>query len=263
MINRIAVGFVAGFLVLPAFALDVSEYHLVDLSHPYNSKTLYWPTSPSSFERRELAFGETDGGYFYSAFSICTPEHGGTHLDAPQHFAADGLPTDAIPLGNLIAPAIVIDVSKKAAADRNYRLSARDVRLFEDQHGRIKPGAIVLLRSGWSQYWPDAKSYLGDDTPGDASKLQFPSYGEDAARLLVEDRKVAILGVDTASIDFGKSQDFVVHRVAAARNVSGLENLTNLHRLPATGSLVLALPMKIEGGSGGPVRVVALVPKSP
>ena len=263
MIKRIALSFIAGFVALPALALDVSEYHLVDLSHPYNSDTLYWPTSPSRFERRQLAFGETDGGYFYSAFSICTPEHGGTHLDAPQHFAADGFPTDAIPLENLIAPAIVIDVSKKAAADRNYRLSARDVRLFEDQHGRIKPGDIVLLRSGWSQYWPDAKSYLGDDTPGDASNLQFPSYGEDAARLLVEERKVAILGVDTASIDFGKSQDFVVHRVAAARNVSGLENLTNLHRLPATGSLVVALPMKIEGGSGGPVRVVALVRKSP
>ena len=263
MINRITLGFIAGFLALPALALDVSEYDLVDLSHPYNNDTLYWPTSPSRFERRQLAFGETDGGYFYSAFSICTPEHGGTHLDAPQHFAAAGLPTDAIPLENLIAPAVVIDVSKKAAADRNYRLSARDVRLFEDQHGRIKPGDIVLLRSGWSQYWPDAKSYLGDDTPGDASNLQFPSYGEDAARLLVEERKVAILGVDTASIDFGKSQDFVVHRVAAARNVSGLENLTNLHRLPATGSLVVALPMKIEGGSGGPVRVVALVRKSP
>ena len=263
MIKRIALSFIAGFVALPALALDVSEYHLVDLSHPYNSDTLYWPTSPSRFERRQLAFGETDGGYFYSAFSICTPEHGGTHLDAPQHFAADGFPTDAIPLENLIAPAIVIDVSKKAAADRNYRLSARDVRLFEDRHGRIKPGDIVLLRSGWSQYWPDAKSYLGDDTPGDASNLQFPSYGEDAARLLVEERKVAILGVDTASIDFGKSQDFVVHRIAAARNISGLENLTNLHRLPATGSLVVALPMKIEGGSGGPVRVVALVRKSP
>lgn len=263
MIKRIALSFIAGFVALPALALDVSEYDLVDLSHPYNSDTLYWPTSPSRFERRQLAFGETDGGYFYSSFSICTPEHGGTHLDAPQHFAADGLPTDAIPLENLIAPAIVIDVSKKAAADRNYRLSARDVRLFEDRHGRIKAGDIVLLRSGWSQYWPDAKSYLGDDTPGDASNLQFPSYGEDAARLLVEERKVAILGVDTASIDFGKSQDFVVHRIAAARNVSGLENLTNLHRLPATGSLVVALPMKIEGGSGGPVRVVALVRKSP
>ncbi len=263
MIKRIALSFIAGFVALPALALDVSEYDLVDLSHPYNSDTLYWPTSPSRFERRQLAFGETDGGYFYSSFSICTPEHGGTHLDAPQHFAADGLPTDAIPLENLIAPAIVIDVSKKAAADRNYRLSARDVRLFEDRHGRIKPGDIVLLRSGWSQYWPDAKSYLGDDTPGDASNLQFPSYGEDAARLLVEGRKVAILGVDTASIDFGKSQDFVVHRIAAARNISGLENLTNLHRLPATGSLVVALPMKIEGGSGGPVRVVALVRKSP
>ncbi len=263
MIIRIALGFIAGFFALPAFALDVGEYHLVDLSHPYSSETLYWPTSPSSFERIELAFGETDAGYFYSAFSICTPEHGGTHLDAPQHFAADGFSTDRIPLENLIAPAIVIDVSKKAAADRNYRLTARDVRSFEDQHGRINPGAVVLLRTGWSQYWPDAKSYLGDDTPGDASKLQFPSYGEDAALLLVAERKIAILGVDTASIDFGRSRDFIVHRLAAIRNVSGLENLTNLDRLPATGSLILALPMKIEGGSGGPVRVVALVRKSP
>ena len=119
----------------------------------------------------------------------------------------------------------------------------------------------MLLRTGWSRYWPDAKAYLGDDTPGDASKLEFPSYGADAARLLVEERGVTVLGVDTASTDYGKSTDFAVHRIAAARNVSNLENLTNLDRLPATGALVFALPMKIEGGSGGPVRVVALVPR--
>jgi kynurenine formamidase len=100
---------------------------------------------------------------------------------------------------------------------------------------------------------------LGDDTPGDASRLSFPSYGTDAAALLVEERAVAMLGVDTASIDYGASQDFPVHRLAAARNVGGLENLTNLVELPATGFTVLALPMKVEGGSGGPVRVVALV----
>ncbi len=263
MLNRIAFIVIVAFFSLPAIALDISDYDLVDLSHSYGSDTLYWPTSPSRFEKTVISFGETESGGFYSAFSICTPEHGGTHLDAPLHFAADGFPTDKIPLENLIAPAVVIDVSEKAAADRNYLLSANDVRSFEDQHGRINPGAIVLLRTGWSKYWPNAESYLGDDTPGDASKLTFPSYGADAARLLVEERKVAILGVDTASIDFGRSQDFVVHRAAAARNVSGLENLTNLDSLPATGSLVLALPMKIEGGSGGPVRVVALVRKNP
>ena len=260
MIHRIASGFIAGILALPAFALDVSEVQLIDLSHSYNSDTLYWPTSPSKFEKQELAFGETADGYFYSAYSISTPEHGGTHLDAPRHFAADGFPTDRIPLENLIGNAVVIDVSHKAAADRNYVLSASDVRAFEDQYGRISPGDIVLLRTDWNQFWPDAKTYLGDDTPGDASRLQFPSYGEDAARLLVEEREVAILGVDTASTDFGQSRNFVVHRIAAARNVSNLENLTNLDRLPPTGAVVFALPMKIEGGSGGPVRVVALVP---
>ena len=262
MITRIAAGFVAAVLSGPAFGLDISKYELVDLSHPYGSKTLYWPTSPSRFEKTTLAYGESDGGYFYSAFSICTPEHGGTHLDAPLHFAKDGYPTDKVPLDNLIAPAVVIDVSEKAAANHNYLLSAADIQDFEEKYGRIESGTIVLLRTGWSRYWPDAKTYLGDDTPGDATNLVFPSYGEDAARLLVEERNVAILGVDTASTDFGKSQDFVVHRIAAARQVSNLENLTNLAKLPPTGALVMALPMKIEGGSGGPVRVVALVRKA-
>jgi kynurenine formamidase len=261
MKRRIAIALIGLLFFSPALPLDIGEYQLVDLSHSYGDDTLYWPTSPSKFEKTELAFGDTEAGYFYSAFSICTPEHGGTHLDAPMHFARDGLPTERIPLGNLIAPAVVIDVTTKAAADRNYRLGVDDVEAFEERHRRIEPGTIVLLRTGWSQYWPDAKKYLGDDRPGDASNLSFPSYGEGAARLLVEERKVSILGVDTASADFGQSQDFVVHRIAAANNVSNLENLTNLDKLPPTGALLIALPMKIEGGSGGPVRVVALVPK--
>lgn len=127
--------------------------------------------------------------------------------------------------------------------------------------GRIPAGAIVLLRTGWSRFWPNAKAYLGDDTPGDASKLSFPSYGVEAARMLVEERRAGVLGVDTASIDYGRSTEFMVHRIAAARDVPGLENLTNLDQLPATGATVIALPMKIAGGSGGPVRVVAMIPR--
>ncbi|MFQ6005554.1 MAG: cyclase family protein [Woeseia sp.] len=262
MFRQISFALIVALYTLSACALDISEYELVDLSHSYGSDTLYWPTSPSKFEKKELAFGKTEGGYFYSAFSICTPEHGGTHLDAPLHFAADGFPTDRVPLENLVSTAVVIDISNQAAKDRNYVLSAADVRAFEDRQGRIAPGTIVLLRTDWSRRWPDARSYLGDDVPGDASNLSFPSYGEGAARLLVEQRQVAVLGVDTASTDFGQSKNFAVHRIAAARNVSNLENLTNLDRLPPTGALVVALPMKIEGGSGGPVRVVALVPRS-
>lgn len=258
---RTVLGVLASITSLSAFALETADYQLIDLSHSYGEDTLYWPTSPSAFEKEELAFGLTDGGWFYSAYSVCTPEHGGTHLDAPVHFAKGGDTTENIPLENLVAKAVVIDVSEKAAADRNYRLTAEDLREFENRHGKIAPGTIVLLRTDWSQYWPDAMAYLGDDTPGDASNLQFPGYGEAAARILAEDRRVAMLGVDSASVDYGKSQDFIVHRIGSAQGVANLENLTNLDQLPATGATILALPMKIEGGSGGPVRVVALVPK--
>jgi len=182
-------------------------------------------------------------------------------MDAPFHFHSEGQTVDEISLEQLIAPAVVIDVSEQSAADRNYRLSADDVQHFEAEHGVIPEGAVVLLRTGWAQYWPDRKVYMGDDTPGETSQLSFPSFGEDAARLLVE-RGIAGLGVDTASIDYGQSKDFIVHRIVAERNVYGLENLANLDRLPPTGATVIALPIKIEGGSGGPVRAIALIPRS-
>ena len=244
---------------VPQTPLDLSTYRMVDLTHAYGNRTVYWPTSPTKFSLERLAYGKTEGGYFYAANTLCTPEHGGTHLDAPLHFAEGRRSTDLVPLEQLIANAVVIDVSAKADKDRDYRATREDVLAFEKDHGRIAAGAIVLLRTGWSRHWPNAKAYLGDDTPGDASKLSFPSYGVDAARLLVEERRAAALGIDTASIDFGRSTDFQVHRIAAAQNVPGLENLTNLDQLPATGTLMIALPMKIEGGSGGPLRAVALV----
>jgi kynurenine formamidase len=258
---RTVLGVLVSFLSLSTFALDLSDYRLIDLSHSYGENTLYWPTSPTAFEKEVLDYGISEDGYFYSAYTVCTPEHGGTHIDAPVHFSADGNSTEKIPLESLLAPALVIDASDKAAADRNYRLTADDVHEFENEHGEIAAGTIVLMRTDWSNHWPDAIAYLGDDTPGDASKLQFPGFGAEATRILTEERKVAMLGVDTASVDYGKSQDFIVHRIGAAQGVSNLENLTNLSQLPATGATILALPMKIEGGSGGPVRVVALVPK--
>jgi kynurenine formamidase len=241
--------------------LDITGQRIVDLSHSYGPDTLYWPTSPTKFKLEALASGQTPGGYFYSANTFCTPEHGGTHLDAPVHFFEKGLTADKVPLQQLIAPAVVIDASKQSAADRNYRLTREDVAAFEKAHGRIERGTIVLLRTGWSRHWPNAKAYLGDDTPNDASKLSFPSYGAEAARFLVDERGVGALGVDTASTDYGRSTDFEVHRILAPKNVVGLENLTNLDQLPARGAVVIALPMKIEGGSGGPLRAVALVPR--
>ena len=241
--------------------LDISAYRLVDLTHAYSAKTVFWPTSPTRFSLDRLAYGKTDAGYFYAANTLCTPEHGGTHLDAPIHFAEGRRTAEQIPLEQLIGPAVVIDVTAKAGADRDYRLTRDDVLQFEKQHGAIRPGAIVLLRTGWSRHWPNARAYMGDDTPGDASRLSFPGYGVESAKLLAEDRRAAALGIDTASIDYGRSTDFMVHRIAAAQNVPGFENLTNLDQLPPVGATIVALPMKIEGGSGGPLRAVALVPR--
>ena len=243
----------------PAFG-GTDAYRLVDLSHAYSEDTLIWPSDPSGFVLTELASGETPAGYFYSAYLLNLPEHSGTHLDAPHHFSANGDTNDEITLARLMAPAVVIDVVAQASADRDYRLSVEDVLAHERRHGAIAAGSIVLLHTGWDRYWPDALAYLGDDTPGDASRLSFPSYGEAAARLLVEERRVAVLGVDTASIDYGRSSDFPVHRVVAAANVPAIENLTGLGALPRQNFTVIALPMKIKGGSGGPVRVVALTP---
>ena len=245
-----------------AQSFELTRYRLVDLTHAFGSRTLYWPTAPSGFRLEQLAFGQTPAGYFYSAYAFSAPEHGGTHLDAPIHFAARGTTADRVPLEQLVAPAVVIDVSAKAGVDPVYRLTRADVVAFEQQHGRIGRGSIVLLRTGWSARWPDRLAYFGDATAGDASKLRFPSYGPEAAEFLVRDRGIAALGVDVASIDYGPSTDFPVHRIAAAANVPGFENLTRLDEVPPTGAIVIALPMKIEGGSGGPLRAIALAPRA-
>lgn len=240
---------------------DLATAKIVDLTHPFDAQTIYWPTSPSAFELKSLANGPTPGGWFYSSNTLCTPEHGGTHLDAPIHFAKDGATADQIDPRRLIAPAAVLDIRKKTASDPDYRLSVDDVKDWEKRHGAIAPGTIVLLETGWGSRWPDKKAYLGDDTPGDASKLHFPSYGRESAEYLVRERRVGALGVDTASIDYGASKDFIVHQVANGAGVPGLENVARLDALPESGAWVVALPMKIAGGSGGPLRIVALLPR--
>ncbi len=243
----------------PSSVFDLARARVVDLTHSFDDRTPYWPTATSGFELKTLHKGKTPAGFFYSAYSFCAPEHGGTHLDAPFHFAEGAHTADEVPLAQLMAAGVVIDVSTKAAADPDYRLTVADVRAWEARNGAVPAGAIVLLRTGWSARWPDRKRYLGDDTPGDASHLHFPSYGREAAELLVRERKVGALGVDTASNDYGPSTDFPVHQVAAAANVPGLENLAHLDQLPETGAWIVALPMKIGGGSGGPLRAVALL----
>ncbi len=244
-----------------SLAFDLTRAHIVDLTHVFDEATLYWPNAPSNFKLTSLAHGPTPRGFFYAANSFCAPEHGGTHLDAPIHFAEHGWTAEQVPVERLVRPGVVIDVRAQADADADYRLTLDDVKAWEKRNGPVPEGVIVLLRTGWSSRWPDRKRYFGDDTPRDASKLHFPSYGVAAAQYLVTTRRVAALGVDTPSIDHGPAQDFEVHQVAARANVLGLENLTALDELPERGAWIVALPMKIAAGSGGPARVIALLPR--
>lgn len=263
VMRRFAMPFVlAATLASPLAAqgLDIARAEIVDLTHGIDNNTIFWPTERKTFELIEEHNGLTERGFFYAANRFCLPEHGGTHIDAPFHFAKKGLTAGAMPVERFVGPAAVIDISAKAAADADYTLSVDDVTAWEASHGKIAPGTIVVLRTGWSSRWPDKRAYLGDDTPGDASHLHFPSYGVDAVRLLIE-RGVFVIGVDTASIDNGPSKDFLVHQAVGAANVAGLENLTNLDRLPETGAWLAALPMKIARGSGAPARVIAFVPR--
>jgi len=250
---------VAPVAPLKAQGLDPTSAKIIDLTHAIDANTIFWPTEAKTFELIEEHKGLTEHGYFYAANRFCSPEHGGTHIDAPYHFSERGETVAAIPVDRLLGRAVVIDVSAKAAKDPDYTLKPGDVAAWEAVHGEIPKGAIVLLRTGWSSRWPDKRAYLGDDTPGDASNLHFPSFGPEAARLLVE-RGANVLGVDTASVDNGPSKEFLVHRILGAANVVGLENLTNLDSVPATGAWVLALPMKIANGTGAPARVVAFLP---
>lgn len=235
----------------------------IDLSYPFNEEAVYWPTA-SPFELTVEAAGQTDAGYWYAANSFRAAEHGGTHLDAPIHFAEGKRTVAEIPLDDLMGPTIVVDVSSAATEDVDYLVDIAAMEAWEAEHGTIPGRAIVLLKTGWGTRWPDRSSYLGTAElgPGAVADLHFPGLAPDAATWLVEKRGVRAVGIDTASIDRGQSTEFRAHRVLAQANVPIFENVANLDRLPPTGAWMLALPMQIERGTGGPLRAVAFVPGS-
>ena len=234
----------------------------IELGHAFGPSTIYWPTDTLGFQLTELAYGHTEGGYFYASYSFASAEHGGTHLDAPIHFAEGRRAAHEIPLSSLITMASVVDVSDSADANPDYLFSADDLVAWEAEHGRIADGTALLVRTGWSSRWNDRTAYLGTSMTGPESvpELHFPGIGTDAAQWLVDNRNIAAIGIDTPSIDYGQSSDYRSHVILYSENIVGFENLTNLDRLPATGAGIVALPMKIEGGSGGPLRIVGWVP---
>lgn len=249
----------AGGIIAALFSGAGAEW--IDMSYAYDESTIFWPTA-RPFELEVVAAGMTEGGYYYAANNFCTAEHGGTHLDAPVHFAEGKSTAERIPVQRLVGPAAVVDAGAAAATDPDYQVSVSDLEAWEAEHGRIPDGAIVLLRTGWAARWPDRAAYLGTalDGPDAVPELHFPGLDPDAARWLVQNRRIDALGIDTPSIDYGQSTLFESHRVLYAEDIPAFENVANLDRLPATGAYVVALPMKIRGGSGGPLRIVGVIP---
>ena len=249
---------------LPSQApLVPASVHYVDLTHDLSADSIFWPTG-ETFRLDKVADGVTDKGYYYASNNYSGNEHGGTHIDAPVHFAQGHWTVDQIPLDRLIGSAVVIDVSAASRANADYQVAVADFTAWEQAHGQIEPGAIVLLRTDFSKRWPDARSYLGTNEHGDAAvaQLHFPGLHPDAAKWLAEVRHVKAVGLDTASIDYGQSTLFESHRILYERNIPAFENLDALDSLPPRGATVYALPIKIKGGSGGPLRAIAVVPGS-
>jgi kynurenine formamidase len=258
------------FLLLMIFVVPVAAQRrapllpaatrVIDLSHAFDASSVYWPTA-EPFKLETDFEGTTDKGYFYSAYRYSAAEHGGTHLDSPVHFAKGRHTVDQIPLEQLMGPAVVVDVTRQCTNNPDYQVSVADLQNWERTNGRIARGTIVLLRTGFAKFYPDRKRYLGTDERGaDAvPKLHFPGLDPQAARWLTQNREIKAIGLDTASIDYGQSTLFESHRILFDKNIPAFENVANLDRLPAKGFSVIALPMKIKGGSGGPLRIVALL----
>jgi len=240
--------------------LDPARQKTIDLTYALNEQTVFWPTERGFVLEKEFE-GVTEKGYFYAANKFSSPEHGGTHVDAPRHFSAQGRTVDQIPPEQLIGTAVLVDVAKKCEKDPDYLISLADFSDWEKSHGKIPPGAIVLLRTGFGKFWPDRKRYLGTEEEGAeaVAKLHFPGLHPDAARWLIAERGLKAVGIDTASIDRGQSRLYETHRALFEKNVPAMENLANLDQVPATGFSIVALPMKIEGGSGAPLRILALL----
>ena len=250
--------FLSVFLTFPF--QQKSPRRIVDLTHPFDASSVYWPTA-ENFKLETDFDGTTDSGFYYSAYRYSAAEHGGTHLDAPVHFAKGKNTVDQIPLDQLTGEGIVIDVTRQCAANPDYLVSVADIQNWEKQNGRIPAGAIILLRTGFGKFYPDRKKYLGTDERGPAAvaKLHFPGLDPAAALWLTQNRPIKAIGLDTASIDRGQSTLFESHRTLFDKNIPAFENVANLYELPVKGFTVIALPMKIKGGSGGPLRIIAML----
>ena len=233
----------------------------IDLTYNFDENTIYWPTN-NPFRHDTVFFGVTDKGFFYSSGSYAADEHGGTHLDAPIHFSEGKRAVEQIPTAQLAGEGILIDVSENALKNSDYLVSVEDLEYWEKTNGKIPDQSMILLFTGYGQFWPDREKYIGTSKTGAEAvqDLHFPGLHPDAATWLVDNRNIKGIGLDTPSIDYGQSKDFLAHRVLSEKEILIFENVANLEEVPSKGFYIVALPMKIKGGTGAPLRIIAFIP---
>jgi len=237
----------------PGSSSPTAFHAVVDLTHSLDAQALaYEPAEKSGYQVKTVASVEKE----HFVRNIFSPEQFGTRIEAPAHFARGLWTVDQIPTERLIAPLVVLDVSANIANHPDYQISVEDIAQWEQAHDQIPSGSVVIARTGWDSRWNSVKDYRNADPEG---IMHFPGYSHDAARFLVEGRNALGLGIDTLSIDHGPSKDFPVRQYTLAHSVYQLENVANLDRAPVTGGMVVVAPTKLESGSGGPVRILALV----
>jgi kynurenine formamidase len=231
---------------------------LVDLTHPLDPAMPRWPGS-LAFERGAGSGADAEGGYLAGG-ALRLSEHAGTHVDAPAHTRPGAATVDLLPLSSLAGPGALVDASAACAADPGHRVGVAELEAWERRHGRLPPGAVVLVRTGWSARWSDPAAYLGTAEAGPEGRrsLRFPGLDPAAARWLAA-RGAAAVGVDLASVDAGEAGDLPAHRALAEAGLPVIENLAGLERLPPRGFDVYALPLPLRGGSGAPARVIAVL----
>ncbi len=224
---------------------------MVDLTQELSEESPIFPGGVH-FKKEEIATFERGG---YLAHRLTLGEHTGTHVDAPIHFNPKGLGIGEIPADRLVGPGVRVSVEERAVDDPDALVEPEDFMEWEERHGPIPQGAVVLIQTGWASRWPDEGTYRNADEKG---TMHFPGLSPTAAGWLVE-RKVAVVGMDTLSIDPGSSRQFRAHEILSQAGILIIENLTGLGQLPEAGFTVVVAPLKIRGGSGSPARVLAIL----
>lgn len=253
ILNITALLFLTALLgdVLPAECLQV-----IDLTHEQGPSTIYWPGNPE-YNFTIISRGLSNGGYWYESNKFQTAEHGGTHVDAPAHFAEGAQRQNEVSIQNLVGPGVIINVTNEAEENPDYRVTVDDVRRWEFRHSRIPDGAVVIMNSGWHKKYPNKTLVFGSQSPDEPSTFHFPGWHEDTANWLLKNRNIHVLGVDTPSTDYGRSTTFRVHVIIGSKNITGAENVANLDAISENGCIIYVSAIKLHDGSGSPARIFA------